>query len=73
MDELNNTWRDLINRLDRVKENGKNHIEACCPAHDDNNPSLSISMKADRILINCHAGCSFQEIISALDMGNHSF
>ena len=73
MDELNNTWRDLINRLDRAKDNGKNHIEACCPAHDDNNPSLSISMKADRILINCHAGCSFQEIISALDMGNHSF
>ena len=73
MNELYNTWQTLISSLDRVKENGQNHITACCPAHDDSNPSLSISMTEDRILFNCHAGCSFQDIIRALNMGNYSF
>jgi len=33
---------------------------ALCPAHDDRNPSLSIQLADDRILIHCFAGCSPQ-------------
>lgn len=40
-----------------------------CPAHEDGNPSLSVSEgEGGRILFNCHAGCSFDAVISALGL-----
>jgi 5S rRNA maturation endonuclease (ribonuclease M5) len=42
-------------------------IQSQCPAHDDDNPSLSIKENKDgKILINCHAGCHTQHILEAL-------
>jgi hypothetical protein len=44
---------------------------ARCPAHDDRDPSLSISIsKEGKTLIHCHAGCSQDQVIEALtDLG----
>lgn len=40
---------------------------ACCPAHDDRTPSLSLADGADgRLLLHCHAGCTFTDIQAAL-------
>ena len=40
---------------------------ACCPAHDDRSPSLSLADGADgRLLLHCHSGCSFAEVQAAL-------
>lgn len=40
---------------------------ACCPAHDDRTPSLSLADGADgRLLLHCHAGCDFRDIMGAL-------
>lgn len=39
---------------------------AQCPAHDDRNPSLSISEADGRILVHCHAGCEQDAVINAL-------
>ena len=40
---------------------------ACCPAHDDQTPSLSLADGADgRLLLHCHAGCAFTDILAAL-------
>jgi putative DNA primase/helicase len=40
---------------------------ACCPAHDDTTPSLSIDeTSAGRVLVNCFAGCSQASVIAAL-------
>jgi putative DNA primase/helicase len=36
-----------------------------CPAHDDQNPSLSIRDGDDGVLLKCFAGCSFDEICDA--------
>jgi putative DNA primase/helicase len=34
-----------------------------CPAHSDRNASLSISEGRDgKVLVYCHAGCSFQHV-----------
>lgn len=42
---------------------------ARCPAHDDNKPSLSISTGQDgRVLFNCHSGCTFTAIMTALEL-----
>lgn len=46
------------------KENG---WTTHCPCHEDETPSLSLSEGDDRkILVHCHAGCSQEEVISAL-------
>lgn len=40
---------------------------ARCPAHDDRNPSLSISTgKNGKVLLRCHAGCDQAQVIDAL-------
>ena len=40
---------------------------ARCPAHDDRNPSLSISDGGDgKVLVHCHAGCDQAQVIDAL-------
>ena len=41
--------------------------QAHCPAHEDRNASLSISEGDDgRVLLHCHAGCSFDAITTAM-------
>jgi hypothetical protein len=39
---------------------------ACCPAHEDSNPSLAIREVDGKILLHCHAGCSQRDVIEAL-------
>ena len=40
--------------------------QVCCRAHDDSNASLSVSDGDDgKVLLKCHAGCSFNEICAA--------
>ena len=40
---------------------------ACCPAHDDRSPSLSISSGKDgKVLVRCHAGCDQRDLIAVL-------
>lgn len=42
-------------------------FEACCPAHADRNPSLSVRLSTDgKVLLHCHAGCTFPAIVEAL-------
>ncbi len=43
--------------------------QACCPAHDDHRPSLSIDEGDDgRALVNCHRGCETKEVCAALGL-----
>jgi len=59
---------ELLSRLERVKKNGADKWMARCPAHDDKNPSLSISEEADRVLLKCHAGCKTEAVVEALGL-----
>lgn len=47
-----------------MKINGAGWV-ACCPAHDDRSPSLSIREQNGRILLYCFAGCSVEAICAA--------
>ena len=38
-----------------------------CPAHEDRKASLTLSLSGNKLLANCHAGCSFSAIVSALE------
>lgn len=39
---------------------------ACCPAHDDRTPSLSVAERDGVVLVRCFAGCTQNEVIDAL-------
>lgn len=41
---------------------------AQCPAHDDRNPSLSITEVSGKVLLYCYAGCSTASILEALGL-----
>lgn len=62
---------DILPRLDKVRKTGRGNWLACCPAHEDKSPSLSIREENDgRILVHCHAGCGFEEIVNAVGLGH---
>ena len=51
-----------------AKKSGTSY-SACCPAHDDKNPSLSIDEGTDgKILLNCFTGCSVDSICGSLGL-----
>ena len=58
---------EVIAKLKGVKGNG-NQYTALCPAHDDKNPSLAVSVKDGKILLHCHARCSTESIVAALGL-----
>ncbi len=48
--------------------------EARCPAHDDQHASLSVSATNEgKVLVRCHAGCSFKDIVAALGLRSAAF
>jgi putative DNA primase/helicase len=56
---------DSIARALNARRSGAGWI-AKCPAHDDNNPSLSIRDADGKVLLHCHAGCAQGDVIDAL-------
>ena len=67
------TAETLLNQLHKVRQNGTGKWMACCPAHEDRTPSLSIKEDPDgTILLHCFAGCSAEEITGAagVEMGD---
>lgn len=64
------TWLHQLEQITGLppKRSG-NGWSARCPAHEDHNPSLSVSEGTDgKPLVCCHAGCSYPDICRALGM-----
>lgn len=61
---------EALERLDcRPRAAGTNQWTACCPAHDDRRPSLSIGLgDDDRVLLTCHSGCDPADVVEALSL-----
>jgi hypothetical protein len=59
----------LLPQLEGVSQTGENQWSACCPAHNDSRPSLSISETNDfKLLVYCHAGCEVEDVLAAVGM-----
>ena len=59
----------LLCRLVRVRKAGHDRWMACCPAHDDGTPSLSIRELDDgRVLLHCFTGCAVEAILDAVGL-----
>lgn len=62
-------FQNIRNRLTQIKPSGDYKFNACCPAHDDRTPSLTVTLQGDRILIHCHTNnCSTEAIMSAMGL-----
>lgn len=57
----------------KAKRSGQGYIDIC-PAHEDKNPSLSITETKDgKLLLHCFSGCTFEEIIAAAGLSSGQF
>lgn len=56
---------DIAAVLERAKQTSAGFI-ACCPAHDDREPSLSIADGDKGPVVHCHAGCEQGSVLDAL-------
>ena len=55
-----------LSALPKFRAVGANRYVACCPAHEDKHPSLSITDVKDKVLVHCFSGCSQTDVIKAL-------
>jgi hypothetical protein len=63
---------DILNKLKGVRRSGSGWV-ALCPAHDDSRHSLSVGEgEGGRLLVHCHAGCSYEAICLALGLNGGS-
>ncbi len=58
----------LLGRLEGVRRAGPSSWVARCPAHDDRDPSLSVSVKEGRVLLYCFAGCPAEAVLNAVGL-----
>ena len=59
---MNDEWYSpVLDRLDKVRQLGTNKWTACCPVHDDSNPSMSVTVtdtpEGQKLLFYCFS-CS---------------
>lgn len=58
---------DFVSRLEKVRRTGSGRWIACCPAHEDKTPSLTVRELEDgRILVHCHGGCGVYSVVHAV-------
>lgn len=61
---------DILSRLEKVRRTGPNNWLACCPAHEDKNPSLTLhASDTGKIVARCHAECGIDAIVEAVGLG----
>ena len=60
---------DLVARLEKAKRTSRDSWLACCPAHKDRTPSLTVrSLDDGRILVHCFAGCGAADVMAAIGL-----
>lgn len=66
---MSDVLHDLVlPKLEGVRHSGGSW-SARCPAHEDRNPSLSITTgKEHPVVFNCHAGCDREDILAAIGL-----
>jgi hypothetical protein len=63
------TMLDALERAGGGPKQSGTSWSARCPAHEDQNASLSVSEGHDgRVLVKCHAGCTLEAILAVLEL-----
>lgn len=63
----------VLANLTKVRQRQTGQWTACCPAHPDTNPSLSVRETPDgSVLLHCFAGCTVGSVLDALGLDTPS-
>ena len=63
---------NILSRLEKVKQRQPGQWSACCPAHADKGPSLSVRETPDgAVLLHCFAGCEVGAVVAAMGLELH--
>lgn len=58
----------ILSRLAKVRKTTKGWT-AKCPAHNDNSPSLMVSVRSDNSIgLHCFSGCQTQDVVAAIGL-----
>jgi hypothetical protein len=61
--------KNVLERLQKVRQTAASQWEALCPAHDDREPSLCIGLGKDgRALVHCQAGCKLENVLEKIGL-----
>lgn len=61
---------DILPHLKKVRKTGPSNWIACCPAHDDKNPSMTLKQQPDgTVSVHCFALCGFEAIVASVGLG----
>ena len=61
--------QNILSRLDKVRQTGKDQYRACCPGHQSQGQTLSLrELDTGSILLHCFAGCSPVEVMESIGM-----
>ncbi len=59
---------EILNHLDKVKKTASGYI-ACCPVHNDKNPSMSVTEKDGVVLMHCFScGANGLDVANSLQI-----
>lgn len=61
-------FNSIVDHFEITKRFNKEKVQAKCPAHADNNASLTISHKGNKTVLHCHAGCTTEEVCNAVGL-----
>lgn len=61
-------WPESLTSKFKISKHHGNQFQAFCPAHDDKNASLSITISDDKALLFCHAGCQIDDILKTIGL-----
>jgi hypothetical protein len=52
----------------KVIEKSGEKAESTCPAHEDTQPSLSVTGIQGQTLVHCHRGCDYRDVVAAIEL-----
>jgi 5S rRNA maturation endonuclease (ribonuclease M5) len=52
----------------KVIEKGGSRADSTCPAHEDRNPSLSVTGIPGQTLVYCHGECHWRDVLAAIEL-----
>lgn len=61
---------DDLQRFEKLRSVGPGRWTACCPAHEDHTPSLSIRRGRDWWQFHCWAGCDYWDVARAAGLSD---
>ena len=61
------TYEQIISRF-QIKQRKASSVQCICPAHNDNEASLTISNGKNGTVLYCHAGCSTENVLAAVGL-----